>query len=183
MKMKTLLLVIALFLLLAPFQASAIDGQRKGFMLNVGVGLGQGEYTGGDISYDAIGFGTDFKIGGGLGNNKVLIYYSNRALWYSPDTGGGRTNGMSAAGVSYFLSPQAPSFIFSGALGRGVSRHSDTSTSRSGFGFTIGAGYEFVRNFTAELTYMGADLGEDSGPGGSSLSASSIMLTLNWLGY
>ena len=183
MKTKTLLLVVALFLLLAPFQASAIDGQRQGFMLNLGIGFGQGKYSSGDRNYDATGFGTDFKIGGGLRNNKVLIYYTNRALWYSPDSGGGRINGMSAAGVSYFLSPQAPSFFFSGALGLGVSRNNDTSTARSGFGFTIGAGYEFAQHFTAELTYMGTDLSGDSDPGGSDLSASSIMLTLNWLGY
>ena len=182
MKTKTMLLVIALFLLLVPFQASAIDGQRQGFMLNLGVGFGQGKYTGGDRSYDATGFGTDFKIGGGLGNNKVLIYFTNRTLWYSPDSGGSRINGISAAGVSYFLSPQAPSFFFLGALGLGVSSNNDTSTARSGFGFTIGAGYEFAQHFTAELTYMDTGLSGDSDLGGD-LGASSIMLTLNWLGY
>ena len=81
--MKSLLLCAALFLLMAPMQASAFDGDRQGFMLNLGGGLGQGKLTasggGASASVDAIGFGGDFKIGGGP-SSQVLIYYTNRTL-------------------------------------------------------------------------------------------------------
>ena len=60
-------------------------------------------------------------------------------------------NGMSAAGISYFLEPQAPSVFFSEALGIGLILDSDAEESMSGFEFTLGVGFEFARNFVAEL--------------------------------
>ena len=143
-------------------------------MLNLGLGFGQGKLSDSSDSVDGTGFGTDFKIGAGT-SDKLMIYYTNRVVWYSPD-GASSTwyNGMSAVGVSYFLEPQSPSFFFSGALGIGVI--SNTFDSESGFGFTLGAGYEFARNFIAEITYMYAGLDND-------LSISNIALTVSWLAY
>jgi len=190
MKTKILLLSALLFLLMVPLQASAFDGERKGFMLNLGLGFGQGKLdvgTGGlSAGVDATGFGTDFKIGGGA-SDQVLIYYTNRALWYSPSVGpvsADLVNGMSAAGVSYFLEPQAPSVFFSGALGLGVLLDSDAEEADSGFGFTFGVGFEFARSFIAELTYMRAGVGsEDFGGVNIDATISSIMVTVSWLAY
>jgi len=191
---KILLLATALFLLMAPFQASAFDNDRKGFMLNLGLGFGQGKIsasTGGlSASTDAIGFGTDLKIGAGLNNNKVLIYYTNRVLWYSPEIVVGDTrldgnliNGMSAVGVSYFLEPEVPSLFFSGALGIGVHYDSDAEDSLTGFGFTLGIGFEFARHFIAELTYMHAGVSFEEDIPGVDPSISNIMLSVSWLAY
>ncbi len=176
MKTKALLLTLALLLFVAPLTASAFDGDRKGFMLNLGAGFGQGKLSGHGDSVDGTGFGTDFKIGAGT-SSQLMIYYTNRVVWYTPD-GASSTwyNGMSAAGVSYFLNPDAPSFFFSGALGIGVIAVSDGFDSESGFGFTLGAGYEFARNFIAEITYMNAGLDND-------YSISNIALTVSWLAY
>lgn len=164
----------------APLNSSAFDGERKGFMLNLGAGFGQGKVSWDGGSVDGVGFGTDFKIGGGP-SNQLQIYYTNRALWYSPE-GASVTwiNGMSAAGVSYFLEPQAPSFFFSGALGIGVLTESDGRDGEAGFGLTLGIGYEIVRNFIAELTFMHAGL---SGDFDDNPSVSNIMVTFSWLAY
>lgn len=176
MKTKTLLITLALLLLVAPLTASAFDGDRKGFMLNLGAGFGQGKLSGSSDSVDGTGFGTDFKIGGGT-SSQLMIYYTNRVVWYSPDgTSSTWYNSMSAAGVSYFLNPDAPSFFFSGALGIGVISIGDGFDSETGFGFTLGAGYEFARNFIAEITYMYAGLDND-------LSISNIMVSVAWLAY
>jgi len=176
MKIKALLITLALLLLVAPLTASAFDGDRKGFMLNLGLGFGQGKLSGSSDSVDGTGFGTDFKIGAGT-SSQLMIYYTNRVVWYSPD-GASSTwyNGMSAAGVSYFLNPDAPSFFFSGALGIGVISAFDGLASESGFGFTLGVGYEFARNFIGEINYMNAGLDND-------LSISNIALTISWLAY
>ena len=163
-------------------------------MLNLGIGYGQGTLEasalGTSVSTDAMGFATDFKIGGGLASNKVQIYYTNRALWYSPEIGEGEftananlVNGMSAAGITFFLEPQAPSFFFSGALGIGVIIDSDADENMSGFGFTAGVGYEFAKNFAAELTYMGAGVSGDNDIDGVDTSISNLMLTISWLAY
>ncbi len=189
MKTKILLLAAVLFLLMAPFQASAFDGDRQGFMLNLGLGFGQGKLSasgfGASASVDAIGFGGDFKIGGGP-SSQVQIYYTNRTLWYSPEAGGESgdlINGMSAAGVSYFLEPQAPSVFFSGALGMGVVVDSEADDSMSGFGFSLGVGFEFVPNFIAELTFMHSGVSGDNDIDGIDFSISNIMVTVSWLAY
>lgn len=191
MKRNLLALVLALALIVTAFQAQAFNGERQGFMLNLGVGAGQAKWTAEDegieVSFDKTGFGGDFKIGGGI-NPQTMIYYSNRTLFYSLDFSDGMggtvssnlVNGMSAVGVSYFLQPQAPSFFFSGALGIGVLTDSEGEDSQSGFGFTFGAGYEFAKNWIIEGTYMNASIGEEMGV---DMSISNLMVSVSWLAY
>ena len=180
MKTKALFLIVALLMLAVPMTASAFDGERHGFMLNLGIGFGQGKISAGGESVDGTGICTDFKIGGGP-NNQILVYYTNRALWYSPEnTSVELINGMSAAGVSYFLEPQAPSFFFSGALGVGVLTDSEFDGSESGFGVTLGVGYEIVNNFIVEFTFMHAGLANDYD---FDASISNLALTISWLAY
>ena len=176
MRTKSILLILIVLMVAAPLTSSAFDGDRKGFMLNLGAGFGQGKLSWHSESVDGTGFATDFKIGGGP-SSQVLVYYTNRVVWYSPEGAFNTwTNGMSAAGVSYFLKPQAPSFFFSGALGLGAIGDSDGRDGESGFGFTIGAGFEIIRSLTLELNYMGASLDND-------FSISSLLFTVNWLAY
>lgn len=196
MKRNLLALFLALALIATAFQAQAFDGDRKGFMLNLGVGAGSAKMTGSagdfDASLDETGFGGDFKIGGGI-NPQTMIYYTNRTLFYSTEmtyydpiletnhtASSDLINGMSAVGVSYFLEPQAPSFFFSGALGIGVLTDSEGDDSESGFGFTVGAGYEFAKNWIIEGTYMHAGIGEELGV---DFSISNLMLSVSWLAY
>lgn len=176
MRTRIFLLFLAFLMLAAPLTSSAFDGDRKGFMLNLGAGFGQGKLSWNGMSVDGTGFATDFKIGGGP-SSQILLYYTNRVLWYSPDGASNTwTNGMSAAGMSYFLKPQAPSFFFSGALGIGAIGDTDGSDGESGFGFTIGAGFEIVRNLTVELNYMNSSLDND-------FTISNLLFTVNWLAY
>lgn len=180
MKFKAILLFVIILMLAAPMAASAFDGDRQGFMLNLGGGFGQGKVSWDGGSVDGTGICTDLKIGGGP-SSQILVYYTNRALWYSPENSSiDLVNGMSAAGISYFLEPQAPSFFFSGALGLGVLTDSEASDGESGFGFTMGIGYEIARSFIAELTFMYAGLSNDSN---SNPSISNIAVTISWLAY
>ncbi len=171
MKIRVLLITTALFLLVAPLTASAFDGERKGFMLNLGAGFGQTFSSGG--SNNTTGFVTDFKIGGGP-SNKVQVYYTNRVLWYSYDfTSTTLAKGMSAMGVSYFLKPHSPSLFFSGALGLAAINSSSGRSSDPGFGFTLGIGLEFARHFIWEITVMNA----------SNNIGSNLMVSISWLAY
>jgi len=193
MKHRILFITAIIFLTIGAMQASAFDGQRKGFMLNLGIGFGQGALKasamGTSVTADAMGFATDFKIGAGT-SNQFQIYYTNRALWFSPEIGEGENkisgnlyNGMSAAGVTYFLEPQAPSVFFSGALGIGVTNDQDADYPMDGFGFTAGVGFEFTRNFVAELTYMHAGVSGDHDIDGVDTSISNLMIAVSWLAY
>ncbi len=171
MKTRTLLLAMALFMMRTPLTASAFDGERKGFLLNLGAGFGQTFSSSG--SYNTTGFVTDFKIGGGP-SNKVQVYYTNRVLWYSYDfTTTTFAKGMSAAGVSYFLKPQSPSLFFSGALGLAAINTSSGRSSDPGFGFTLGVGFELASHFIWEITFMSA----------SNNLGSNLMFSISWLAY
>ena len=121
MKMKYSLLFVAFLMLLTPLKASAVfDGERHGFMMNIGGGFGQGRFSWQGNSVDGTGFIADIKIGGGP-SDQVHIYYVNQALWYSPGSRSSRViNAFYGGGVSYYLEPQAPSLFFSGALGLGM---------------------------------------------------------------
>lgn len=179
-KVLFLVLIAALLTSTADF-AHAFDGNRKGFVLNLGAGLGQGKLKLSDgsdsLSDDGTGFSTVFKIGAGLSEQAVL-YYTNRVVWWSVE-GISINTGMSAAGFSYFFQPQAPAFFLTGALGIGVAKVEDFDAD-TGFGFGIGAGFEFARNWTVEVQYLHAKVAEELG---LSLTASNLALTISWFAY
>lgn len=182
MRKMSFRILLVCILMIAAVQVQAFDGDRQGFMLNLGMGFGKAEITGSSnsvsVSTDENGFGGDFKLGGGI-NPQTMIYYTNRTLFYTVDSTS-LVNGMSAVGVSYFLQPQVPSFFFSGAMGIGVFLDDDADESESGFGCTVGIGYEFSKNWIIEGTYMSAQVAEETGV---DLSISNLMVTVSWLAY
>ena len=70
MKKHGFLLCSILLIAMFATQAQAFDGERKGFMLNLGAGVGQGKLKISDsnnsLTEDGTGFSADFKIGAGL---------------------------------------------------------------------------------------------------------------------
>ncbi len=177
MRTKLFLLTLVLILAFTATQTQAFDGDRKGFMLNLGAGMGQGKLSVDSDSVDEMGFSSVFKIGAGL-SPQATLYYTNRVIWWSSNDVS-LTTGMSAAGFSYFISPEAPSFFFSGSLGIGV-LSIENLDSESGFGFGIGAGYEFAKNWTIEAHYLNAKVLEEAG---DSLSISNLAFTVSWFAY
>lgn len=181
MKKLGILLCLVFLTIMFTSPAQAFDKDRKGFMLNLGAGFGQGKLKLstpiGDDSEDGTGVSTDFKIGAGLSPQSVL-YYTNRVIWWSAN-GVSINTGMSAAGYSYFFNPQAPSFFLSGSLGLGVASF-ENSDSESGFGWGIGAGYEFATNWVIEVSYLSAKVYDE---GDFGLTASNLALTLSWFAY
>jgi len=175
--------LLSLFLLIAMFasQAQAFDGDRKGFILNLGAGMGQGKLklsgSNDSLTEDGTGISSDFKIGAGLSSNAVL-YYTSRVIWWSAN-GFNVNTGMSAVGFSYFFSPQAPAFFLSGSLGIGVATVENIDT-ETGAGFGIGAGFEFTKNWTIEASFLSAKVEE---VGNIDLTASNIAVTVSWFAY
>lgn len=148
--------------------ASAWDGQRKGFILGIGIGIGgvtdiqtvDGEdllrrYTGAGVS--------NAKIGGAF-NNRFLLYFCSMDSWfrtidYEGDSVLVRTD-LAAVGASYYLKPEFPSYYLSGALGtvtwnypwdRAMSfDEEDGEDVWRGIGILVGGGYEFRKYFSVE---------------------------------
>src|SRR5512138_3236155 len=109
--------VMALVILIVCLAATsfAFDGNRKGFILGGGLGLGMTSYTqtlsgfGESLTRDRENKGafiTDFKIGFGA-NEQTEIYYSSKVSWFGMENVYGDNvtiaNGSSALGVSHSL--------------------------------------------------------------------------------
>jgi len=159
MKKVLAVMLAGLFLLILSANAQAFDGQRKGFILGGGLGLGMTSYTleFGTLTSDRfnkISFMTDFKIGYAP-TDQVEIYYSSKGSWWS-ESGTTFLHSYGTAALSYYLLPQSPTFYLTGGIGFSslAAPFENNTTTETGFGFFGGAGYEFIRHFAIEANLM-----------------------------
>lgn len=175
--------LLAMFPLLLQTQDAA--AQRKGFILNLGLGVGQFHVSGeGGDSESRTAISTDFKIGHAF-SDQLMLYYSNDAAFFSSDEESDdllHVSGLSGVSVTYFLKPSAPSFYFGGGIGISVwsvlSDDGDTE-SLSGGGLAVTGGYEFSPHFLLDVDLIFGSPGDDSGD----VNTRTIRVGLNWLLY
>lgn len=182
-------LVVAAIAMVTAIDASAFDGNRRGFVIGIGVGpsLTSSIAELGSFTSDRennFGVGTIFKIGYGV-NENLLIYYTNNVAWFSVGDGESVTivSGISALGGSYYLNPGAPSLYINGLVGLSIwaAPFEADSESASGIGFGAGVGYEFSKYFDVNATLMyGMPKVSDSEV---ELKALNVLVTFNVLGY
>jgi len=164
MKSRLIPILILLAAILHPSQGQALDGERQGFFIGLGAGVGSVD----ELSGDDPGFVTSFKIGGGP-SNQVLVYGSNRVVYIN-----NTYQGMSALGASYFLRPSGSSLFIAGEVGlAALGSRTGLSGSNSKVGFTLGIGYQLPLNLMLEADYMQASM--ESGT-----ELKSYTLTLSW---
>jgi hypothetical protein len=129
--------VLTAVLLLAPVTADAFDGNRKGFLLGFGAGVGVASYTQNlkinlpDIPPDRtssrqtpFAISTNFKLGWGL-TDQLLVYYLAEVAWFQHDDvfiyDNPRTDPKEAYWVvDGFDAPSKNVWIATGLLGLGV---------------------------------------------------------------
>jgi len=149
----------------------AWDGERKGFQLGLGFGLGYEVYDG--IQWDAIGsgghsnkswaFAASPKIGYAF-NNNIALFYTRYPLLYNVKSTSGNdveiTSCTEALQLVYFLEDKAPSFFF--GLGTGIGYFFDqevnaepamnySPNSLKGLGLMASMGFEPFKHITTEL--------------------------------
>ena len=193
MKIKKYFLVIILML---NFQvAEAFDNIRQGFILGLGAGFHtlnvDFNFNGSKIASDSeTGLATSFKIGGGI-TNQLALYYVRNASWYSaPSSNGFVINnityeiGISGIGLTYFLSPTAPSGYFLGAVGVGDidAPFEDNIKADTGSAVMIGGGYETANHMQLEATLLSTDI-DSSDDSRFNLKSSSVQFTFNYMFY
>jgi hypothetical protein len=191
---------IILFFLTA--NVHAWDGQRKGFLLGFGVGAGMTPFVEYDPTYSdesKLLLKTDFKIGYAP-DNFWQIYWMSKVFWFKSETyrygyyyGYYKSSdlamyGLGGLGVTYSIRPQAPSPFLTGGIGySSLGTLSTTEYSNQwdavgkpeyGFGFFVGAGYEFARHLNAEL-----DLSYQAPSDNDDWNGLTFSLTFNVLGY
>lgn len=167
-------------------------GQRKGFVIGVGVGPGITSYT-----YEAFGatsdretkitFMSDFKIGFAPSND-LALYWMSKVSWFSTETviaGGDKiffTNGFGGLGATYALKSVSPSFFLNGGLGFSTwsaPLDTDRIDSQIGLGLVLGVEYEFAKHWILDFDLLWGK------PSDESLTTNVIgfKLTLNYFHY
>jgi len=177
----------------------AFDGNRKGFILGIGAGLGTTKIDSWAGNTSKTPIFTNFKIGGGF-TDQLEIYYSSKVSWFKFDhpwyINGARplytneevtaAHGIGAIGVTYAFAPKIPTFY--GTVGYGFSTFSFpfeadlAEDAAMGSGFYLGGGYEFSKHYSVELDFLFGKPTVD-GDQDSEYDCSSIMLTINALAY
>lgn len=117
----------------------------------------------------ALGLMTDFVLGYGI-TGQIVLQYTNKVAWFLKRDidfvyGMSHINedclvvfGMSSLGVNYYFQRKAPSLYISGAIGSSMWNTPFVSdyNSKSGTGWSVGAGYEFRKHWSLELTVLGS---------------------------
>jgi len=197
-----ILFFVGFVLFLVNTNAHAFDGQRKGFLLGIGLGPGFTSFAQ-EVAVSYLGFHksvksdretkvgliTDFKIGYAP-DNIWAIYYTSKVSWFGMTNAFGKdvtvSNGLGAVAVSYWFKPQAPSPFIAGGLGYStwaLPFEDNPPDTWVGVGLFAGGGYEFSKHVSIEgYLSWGKPKHEEFGIEASS-NALSFMLTINALAY
>jgi len=154
---------------------------RKGFVLDLGLGASRIGYSGGGSD---TGVGSDFKIGHAP-TNQLMIYYHSAGTFYTIDDFSGGSDlytlGISGIGATWFLKPGAPSAYVDGTIGRAAWNVLDldgggAENIASGWGFSLGGGFEFARHWLLSGDIIMTRLEFDT-------NATTMRVGLRWLLY
>jgi hypothetical protein len=171
--MKTTLLALGLLIVIS-MPTYAFDGERKGLVIDVGVGPGLISMQGED---NAFGFMTDMEIGYAF-NDRLIFHLINKAAWYRAKwyyydwsqswerielkyNNWTTVHGLIGLGGTYFLQPQAPSAFLTAGTGLAYTTAVGKKTDNyAGFGILLGGGYEFARHWAVSGHFMYARPGK-----------------------
>ena len=134
----------------------AFDGERKGFIIGGGLGVGYLLNTtspGFSLDTDSrIIFQWNLKIGYAPSNTLEIFYNQRFSWWYQSDKT--YTLGLLAAAFTlYFDNTSETDWFVSSGIGF-VPTGRGRSTDFFGFGLFAGAGYEFSRHWTVEVDLL-----------------------------
>ncbi len=176
--MKRSLLITLLTMLLMATSTYAFDGQRKGFIL--GGGLGVGPFA--DVSIDNsdeddshAGVAFNLLVGYAWDEQNMIVYLLD-AIHYSEDTDfwlgyDAATQGFGGIGYFHYFGPTGKSAYICGGLGLQYWEPSgwdwgifdSRPDPEAGFGILIGGGYEFTRHLQvySSLSFGRTSEGDD----------------------
>jgi hypothetical protein len=157
MKLKACAMVgLSVFLLAS--QLSAFDGQRKGFVLGIGLGAGSLHYeeavgTPSSSSFNKTAFATNFKIGYAP-SASFEVYLANVVSCYGVE-GDSSASGATCVAATKYLNREGKGLFVCGGLGWAFEKSLQGAGSRSGFGAFGGLGYDIARhwNIQADVLY------------------------------
>lgn len=151
MKRVLILFLAVSILLLLSIQSEAFDGNRKGFTLGGGLGLGFVRYENKSHRHqNNFSLMIDLKAGYGIGNQTV-VWLTSKSAWLS-EQGIISAHTYGLAEINYYLRSNTPSIYLVGGLGMVVvGNRSDVDP---GPGFLIGLRYQGDKHGALEFNLL-----------------------------
>ncbi len=154
--MKKFVVTTLFITLILSLSANAFDGNRKGFVIGCGLGLGPVAKTDG---VNNPGFALNFLFGYAWDEQNMIVYLED-VIAYTEKSYDGKNllvlQGFQGIGYFHYFGPQGKSFFINGGLGiQGWTAidlddesssfwSSNNESDEIGLGFLIGGGYEFA---------------------------------------
>ncbi|MFZ1946098.1 MAG: hypothetical protein WAW06_00960 [bacterium] len=201
MSSKPFAAIVALALILVVTATSfAFDGNRKGFVIGFGAGLGYTSHknsvehlTEGTTSFERLthtGAATDIRVGYGFSEG-VILYYVNKVNWLKAEwewleDGKEYTTavGIGGVGVSYYLDPESPLYLTAALPVAGwIGPFENNMDTLGGLGFSAGAGYELAKHLSVEAQLFYGRPSDNKEPLTYKSNMFGMMITVNGLLY
>ncbi len=148
------------FVLLASAATQAFDGNRKGFVAGFGGGIAPVIHwvnEGSDADFDETGFGFNLLLGYAWDDRNVIAYEG--IGWAYPVAGSSSEYVFQALdGIRWYhyYGKRARRVFTSVGIGWVVGGTDMSEISISGIGYTVGVGYEFLKQLQIGVYYTGA---------------------------
>ena len=144
----------------------AFDGKRKGFVAGLGGGVApvihwSGDYLSSDVNES--GYGINLLIGYAWNDKNIIAYEGIGWLYEQPQSSSEYSiYALDGARWYHYYGKQRRLFSSVG-LGWAVGGDERDNTSVSGFGYTVGFGYELLKQLQIGVYYIGAHTSNDYG--------------------
>jgi hypothetical protein len=170
-KMKQIISIgsvtMVLVILLGVSSGYAFDGKRKGFVLGFGLGVAPtAKWTNnlriGDVS--GTGYSVNFLIGYAWNDRNMLVYEAKGVMFKSSSLNDKYSiQGLDCAQWYHYWGMNKRKLFTSVGLGRMILGTQYCDIDGEGLGYSIGGGYEFMKQVQIGLFYMGGHTSNDLG--------------------
>jgi len=205
---KLPIFILCAIVLILPLQVAALDGDRKGFILGLGIGVQGTGYSSSAsdgrlkdrFAYSANqgaaftgGLSSDIKIGLGL-TSDFEIHYFNKAMWNTLKNSENdyllNLHGVSGFGGTFFIPfgmsniwPSAPFLSVGYGNAFWTAPQKELFSPFKGNGYYVGIGYEFAQHVRLEIDFLSGSTSERLGNESVTKNFKNIMLSLSVMAY
>lgn len=162
-KLLALVLAVGVFSILS-IQALASDGERKGFEVEAGIGVGMTRIT---QNYSQAGnnftLATDLGLGYAV-SEQTMLFLAHKVNWFEEGTINGSTTfsaALSCLAFKFYAKPETQSGYLTTGLGLASlwDPFSASPQFKTGFGFFAGFGHDFGKVGGIEFDFMYGQVG------------------------
>lgn len=160
----------------------AFDGNRKGFVAGIGLGIAPVAHwsaTRFDLAPTEIGLGANSFIGYAWNNSNSIVYSGNGCIYQSSDVNDSYfIQGLDAISWYHYWGATKKSMFSAVSVGRFLIESEYCNLRGTGFGYGAAIGYDISKWFQIGLYYIGGHTSNDSDISADH-SVVSLLLTFN----